>query len=151
MRRKTMKDATCPIARSLDEIGDWWTLLIVREAFRGAERFGHFEKRLGMAKNILSARLKKMIADGILEMRPDEDGAHHSYHLTAKGESLRLVLVALRQWGEDHLYQDGEQMTVLVDNAEGRPIGRLHLTDRDGRPLGNRDMQGREGQAGEQR
>ena len=141
MRRKTMKDAVCPIARSLDEIGDWWTLLIVREAFKGADRFGLFEKRLGLAKNILSARLKKMVADGILETRPAEDGAHHTYHLTAKGENLRLVLVALRQWGENHLFAEGEEMAVLVDKTHGHPIGRLQLSDREGRPLDNDDVQ----------
>lgn len=136
MRRTSFGDAACPAARALDEIGDWWTLLIVRDALHGARRFGEFQKSLGLAKNILASRLRKMVADGILEMRPGTGGhAYNEYHLTKKGVRLRLVLVALRQWGEDHLFTAGEPMQVMVDKAAGRPIGRLRLTTRDGRAL----------------
>jgi DNA-binding HxlR family transcriptional regulator len=148
MRRTQLGDADCPVARSLDEIGDWWTLLIVRDAFHGLRRFGEFQKSLGLAKNILSSRLRKMVADGILEMRPAQDGgAHHEYHLTEKGLRLRLVLVALRQWGEDHLFSRGEPMTVMVDRTSGRPIGRLRLTSHDGRALEPGDLLVKPGRA----
>jgi DNA-binding HxlR family transcriptional regulator len=141
MRRTSLHDADCPVARSLDEIGDWWTLLIVRDAFHGMKRFNEFQKSLGLAKNILSSRLRKMVADGILEMRPAADGgAHQEYHLTDKGLRLRLVLVALRQWGEEHLFSRGEPMTVMVDKISGRPIGRLRLTSHDGRVLEPGDL-----------
>jgi DNA-binding HxlR family transcriptional regulator len=84
MRRTCLKTAKCPVARSLDVVGDWWTLLIVRDALKGTRRFGEFQKSLGMAKNILSARLREMVAAGIMEIRPAEDGsAHNEYHLTA--------------------------------------------------------------------
>lgn len=148
MRRTNFGQATCPVARSLDEIGDWWTLLIVRDAFHGARRFSEFQRGLGLAKNILSARLRKMVADGILEMRPAADGgAHSDYHLTAKGLQLRVVLVALRQWGEDHLFDEGEPMTVMVDKSDGEPISRLRLTAKDGRALDPRDVEIKKGLA----
>ncbi len=141
MRRKSLGNARCPVSRSLDVIGDWWTLLIVRDAFNGARRFGDFQKNLGLAKNILSTRLRKMVEDGIMETRPTADGgAHHEYHLTEKGQRLRLVLVALRQWGEDNLFTAGEAKTVMVEKETGRPIGRLRLTAQDGRPLGYSDV-----------
>jgi DNA-binding HxlR family transcriptional regulator len=135
MRRTNLGDALCPIARSLDEIGDWWTLLIVRDAFQGRKRFSEFQKSLGLAKNILSARLKTLVSTGILEKRPGADGnSRDEYHLTEKGRQLRVILVAIRQWGEEYLFADGEQMVVTHDPAN-RPIGRLRLIDQDGRRL----------------
>jgi len=146
MRRTSLNRALCPIARSLDEIGDWWTLLIVRDAFHGARRFGEFQRGLGLAKNILSVRLQKMVADGIMELRPASDGgAHNEYHLTEKGLRLRIILVALRQWGEDHLYKGGEPTTVLVDKTHGWPIKRLSLTAQNGEPLNPLDVEVRKG------
>jgi hypothetical protein len=77
-----------------------------------------------------------MVANGLLEQRPAEDGgAHSEYHLTEKGMRLRLVLAALRQWGEDNLFADDKPSTMMVETATGRPIGRIHLTSEDGRPL----------------
>jgi len=70
VRRTSLRDADCPIARSLDEIGDWWTLLIVRDAFRGARRFTEFQKSLGLAKNILAQRLRLLIENGVMELYP---------------------------------------------------------------------------------
>jgi DNA-binding HxlR family transcriptional regulator len=141
MKRTSLSGAPCPVARSLDEIGDWWTLLIVREAFQGARRFSEFEKGLGLAKNVLSRRLRQLVASGILEMRPPADGGVRSeYHLTEKGRRLRLVLVAIRQWGEANLFAEGEEMMLMVEKATGQPIGRLQLTANDGRVLGLDDV-----------
>jgi DNA-binding HxlR family transcriptional regulator len=135
MKRTSLGDAICPVARSLDEIGDWWTLLIVRDAFQGKKRFSEFQKSLGLAKNILSARLRHLTAKGIMEKRPSVDAAGRGeYYLTEKGRRLRLVLIALRQWGEDNLFAEGEQMLVAHDRAD-RPIARLKLINQDGRPL----------------
>src|ERR1700760_90364 len=90
MRRTSLRDEICPVARTLDEIGDWWTLLIVRDAFNGLKRFNEFQGSLGMAKNILSARLRMLVANGILEKRAADDGnARGEYHLTQKGRRLR--------------------------------------------------------------
>ena len=135
MRRTSLGDAICPIARSLDEIGDWWTMLIVRDAFQGKKRFSEFQASLGLAKNILSARLKTLVGNEILQKRPAPDGSPHGeYHLTEKGRRLRLVLVALRQWGEDNLFVDGEPMMLALD-PRNRPIARLQLLSEDGKRL----------------
>ncbi|CAI2929385.1 Uncharacterized HTH-type transcriptional regulator yybR [Serratia entomophila] len=100
MKRKSLEDAQCPVARTLDVIGEWWSLLIVRDAFDGVRRFSEFQKGLGMAKNILSTRLRTLVAHGVLEVVPASDGsAYQEYALTAKGRALFPVIVGLRQWG----------------------------------------------------
>src|SRR3984885_5749221 len=99
MKRTSFEAAECPIARSLDAIGDWWSLLIIRDAFLGKRRFGEFQKSLGLAKNILTVRLRALIDDGILQTAPASDGsAYQEYVLTPKGRGVFPVLVALRQW-----------------------------------------------------
>lgn len=104
MRHKCMKTADCPVARTLDLVGEWWTLLILRDALMGLRRFSEFQQSLGMAKNILSARLRKLVENGILEVQPASDGsAYHEYVVTEKGRSLGGVVQALREWGETHL------------------------------------------------
>ena len=101
VKRTSFEEAACPVARSLDAIGDGWSLLIVRDAFDGLRRFGEFQKNLGMAKNILSDRLRTLTAHGILEAAPASDGsAYQEYVLTEKGRGLFPVIVGLRQWGE---------------------------------------------------
>ena len=97
MKRTRLEESTCPVARSLDIIGDWWSMLIVRDALRGIKRFGEFQKSLGIAKNMLTARLKLLVDEGILRLQPASDGsAWQEYVLTDKGRALQTVLVALR-------------------------------------------------------
>ncbi len=104
MRHKCMKTADCPVARTLDLVGEWWTLLILRDALGGVKRFSEFQQSLGMAKNILAARLRKLVDNGILELKPASDGsAYQEYVITEKGRSLSGVVEALRDWGEKHL------------------------------------------------
>jgi len=104
MRHKCMKAADCPVARTLDLVGEWWTLLILRDALAGVTRFSEFQQSLGMAKNILSARLRKLVENGILELKPASDGsAYQEYVITEKGRSLSGIVAALRDWGEKHL------------------------------------------------
>ncbi len=143
MRRTSLEGADCPIARSLDVIGDWWSLLIIRDAMLGVRRFGEFQKSLGVAKNILAARLRTLVEQGILETAPASDGsAYQEYLLTPKGRDLFPVLVALRQWGEDHCFESGGKVaTVLVDLERGRPVRKLELRSEDGRLLGPADTQ----------
>jgi DNA-binding HxlR family transcriptional regulator len=94
----------CPVACTLDLIGDRWTLLIVRDLFAGKTRFAEFARSPeGVASNILSSRLNELVADGLVERRVAPAGGHASYHLTARGASLEAVLVALRDWGLAHV------------------------------------------------
>jgi DNA-binding HxlR family transcriptional regulator len=141
MKRKSLDASNCPIARTLDVIGDWWSLMIVRDALLGKRRFGEFQKSLGLAKNILCARLQKLVSHGVFTTGPASDGStYQEYRLTEKGRSLYIVLVALRQWGEGHLFQKGELDLVLVDRESGQPVKPLELRSQDGRLLGPGDL-----------
>jgi DNA-binding HxlR family transcriptional regulator len=141
VKRRSLKNAHCPIARALDAIGDWWSLLIIRESFFGRRRFGEFQRNLGLAKNILTTRLRKLVEQGILDIVPASDGsAYQEYVLTEKGRGLFTVLVALRQWGEDFLYAPNELNNHLVDNEQEDVIARLELRARDGRLLKPEDV-----------
>ncbi len=140
VKRTSFKAAKCPVARPLDAIGDWWSLLIVRDAFDGVTRFGEFQKSLGLAKNILAARLRNLVDHGILELVPASDGsAYQEYVLTEKGGGLFPLLVALRQWGEDYFFLKNETRVQLVDRKRGLPVRRLELRSVDGRLLGPGD------------
>lgn len=136
MKRTRLEESPCPVARSLDIIGDWWSLLIVRDALRGIKRFGEFQKNLGIAKNMLATRLKLLVDEGILVLQPASDGsAWQEYVLTEKGRALQTVLVALSQWGNAHLFADGDIGTVLVDTRDRQPLRKLTLVASDGREL----------------
>lgn len=140
MKRISHKHASCPVARPLDAIGDWWSLLIIRDAFDGLHRFGEFQRNLGMAKNILASRLRNLIDHGIFEtVQVADNSAYLEYVLTEKGRGLFPVLVALRQWGEQYFFADGEQHVRLVDSQHRRPVRRLELRSYDGRVLGPDD------------
>jgi DNA-binding HxlR family transcriptional regulator len=141
LKRKRLDAEKCPIARTLDVIGDWWSLLIIRDAFLGKRRFGEFQTSLALAKNVLSARLRKLVSHGILEIVPASDGsAYHEYTLTEKGRGLYIVLVALRQWGESCLIKKGKSNLVLVDRESSQPVKPLELRSQDGRLLGPADL-----------
>jgi DNA-binding HxlR family transcriptional regulator len=136
VKRTSLREADCPVARSLDVIGDWWSLLIVRDAFDGVRRFSEFQKGLGVSKGILAARLRDLVALGILKMELGSDGsAYKDYVLTDKGRDLFPVVVALRQWGEDHCFLPGAPYSVLVDNRTGRRVGRLEVRSMSGQIL----------------
>jgi len=136
VKRITHEDSACGVARPLDAIGDGWSLLIVRDAFGGLRRFGEFQKSLGLAKNILAARLKHLVAYGIMDAVPASDGsAYQEYVLTEKGRGLFPLLVALRQWGEDYFFEPGEQHVSLVDRQAGRPVAKMRPRSEDGRVL----------------
>ena len=141
MRRTSFDKARCPVAQSLDAVGDWWSLLIVRESLAGVRRFGDFQKSLGLAKNILTQRLKRLVELGIMETAPAADGsAYREYLLTPKGEGLLTVIVALRQWGSDHCFEPGESYRSLVDSQTNHPVARLQVSSQDGRPLRPNDV-----------
>ena len=136
MKRTSFEGDACPIARALDVIGDWWSLLIIRDALLGRRRFGEFQKSLGAAKNILTTRLRTLVDEGILETVPASDGsAYQDYVLTEKGRGVFPVLVALRQWSETFDAHPERIDTVLVDRAKGLPVRKLELHAQDGRLL----------------
>ena len=139
-KRKTLKDDACPVARGLDVVGDLWSLLIVRDAFDGVRRFSAFQKNLGVARNVLSDRLHKLVEHGILAVSPASDGtAYSEYVLTAKGQALFPLLVSLRQWSEQFLYREGEAHSTLVRQDTGQPVPPLRLVDETGRALAAAD------------
>ena len=139
-KRVSHEDSGCGVARPLDAIGDRWSLLIVRDAFDGLRRFGEFQKDLGLAKNILAARLRTLVAHGIMDTVPASDGSpYQEYVLTQKGRGLFPLLVALRQWGEDFFFEPDETHVLLVDRKSGLPLRRLEPRAQDGRILGPED------------
>ena len=142
VKRTSFETAGCPVARSLDALGDWWSLLIIRDALLGIRRFGEFQNNLGCAKNILTVRLRALVEHGVLATAPASDGsAYQEYVLTPKGRGVYPVLVALRQWSEEFSDRPDGFATLLVDRAKGRPVRKLELRAQDGRLLGHGDTQ----------
>ena len=136
VKRTSLEGNACPIARSLDAIGDWWSLLIIRDAFLGVRRFSAFQRSLGLAKNILTVRLRALVDRGILATEPAADGSsYRDYVLTPKGRGLFPILVALRQWSEEFDERPDEIATMLIDRTHGRPVRKLLLCAEDGTPL----------------
>nr|WP_243734223.1 helix-turn-helix domain-containing protein [Pseudomonas aeruginosa] len=129
VKRTSHKQASCPVARPLDVIGDGWSMLIVRDAFEGLTRFGEFQKSLGLAKNILAARLRNLVEHGVMVAVPAESGSHQEYRLTDKGRALFPLLVAIRQWGEDYFFAPDESHIRLVERDSGQPVPRLQVRD----------------------
>lgn len=139
--RKSPKHEACPVARSLDLVGDRWSFMIVRDAFDGRCRFGEFLDELGIARNILADRLRKLVEAGILETLPAADGtAFQEYRLTGKGRELFPVLLALRQWGERHLFGKGERHSVMLEAGSGKAVRAMRPLASDGRPLAPEDV-----------
>ena len=141
MGRKRFSRMNCGIAQALEALGDWWTLMIVRDAFFGVRRFGDFERSLGIAKNILSARLAHLVEHEILE-RVDvgEAGERYEYRLTEKGEALLPVLTSLREWSDEFVFGKGHEPVIVQDRRTSRRIPKLRVTDADGRPVSRRDL-----------
>lgn len=124
-------DPTCPVARTLDLVGDRWTLLIIRDAMDGARSFTDFQQRTGVARNILTDRLRRLVDRGILERQTAVSGRRQVYVLTESGRDLFTVIVAMRQWGERHTFARHEAHSVLVDES-GLPLAQLRPTDSRG-------------------
>ena len=136
MKRTSLNEARCPVARSLAAIGDWWSLLIIRDALDGVSRFSEFQRNLGISRCILTARLKNLVSLGILRMTPvGTDGAYKEYQLTDKGRDLFIVVVSLRQWGENYCFRKGERHSILVENKTGQRVRKLELLSQNGRIL----------------
>src|SRR4028119_2055337 len=124
----------CPLPPAVELIGEKWTFLILRGALNGLKHFEEFQAGLGVARNILSDRLGKLVCGGILQRTPDEsDKRKVIYALTDKGRALLPVVLALRQWGED--WGHGPAPIVLADRLHGRPVRRICVQAEDGREL----------------
>ncbi|MFK4637767.1 winged helix-turn-helix transcriptional regulator [Paenarthrobacter histidinolovorans] len=128
-------DPECPVARAADLVGDKWTLLIVRDSLDGKRRFSEFEKSLGVAKNILSDRLRLLVERGILTRIPNERGTRSEYEPTTAGLDLFTLVLSLRQWGERNAFGTNERHSTLVTPATGQPVPQLRPLGPDGSEL----------------
>jgi DNA-binding HxlR family transcriptional regulator len=125
----------CPLPRALEAVGERWSFLILRGAFNGLAHFEEFQANLGIARNILSNRLTRLVEHGILHRAPDPaDRRKIAYRLTEKGRALLPALIALRQWGEKWI-SGVPSNPVLVDRQGGRPVATISVRAADGRPL----------------
>jgi DNA-binding HxlR family transcriptional regulator len=140
MKRSSFENQVCSVAEALSEVGEWWTLLILREAFFGTQRFTDFQARLGIARNILTARLNKLVETGILVPHVASGrGNPRLYRLTEKGREVLPVFIALMQWG-DRWINNGKAPIQVIEAATGEEIEQVRVRSRDGRPLAARDM-----------
>ena len=127
-------DPDCPVARTLDLVGDRWSFLVIRDAMDGTRSFTEFQRSTGIARNILTDRLRKLIAHGLLAQRTAPSGRRQEYVLTDAGRDLFPVVVTLRQWGERHAFASGEPHSTLVDQG-GATLAELVPTGADGTVL----------------
>jgi DNA-binding HxlR family transcriptional regulator len=135
MQHKGFEHMRCPIARSLDRVGEWWSILILRDAFKGMTRFDQFQKSLGIAPNMLTRRLATLVESGLLERRLySEKPPRHEYVLTDKGRDFRAVLWALVAWGNKHFPPEDETV-VVVDAETGEEVDPVIIDGRSGRVL----------------
>jgi DNA-binding HxlR family transcriptional regulator len=135
MRRKSFGNMQCPVARSLERVGEWWSILIMRDALHGLKRFDEFQRSLDIAPNMLARRLNTLVESGLLKRhRYSERPPRYEYLLTERGRDFRPVFLALLAWGNKHFAPEGpsvllaEKKTgavvdpVLVDRASGREL-----------------------------
>lgn len=140
-RRQNSRREECPVARSLEVVGDRWSLLIIRNAFDGIRRFGEFQKDLGLSKSVLASRLHALVSNDILRVEPSADGsAYQEYGLTEKGRGLFHVVVGLRQWGEAFLFNQNEEHSIMVDCSSQESVHTLELRSQCGKLLTPNDV-----------
>ncbi len=135
MQPKSTRITECPAARALETVGEWWSILILRDAFQGMTRFDEFEQSLGIAPNILSRRLRHLTAAGMFARRRYNDRPpRYEYVLTPKGRDFFPVLVALFDWGNRHLAPKGESI-VLASRSDRRPLAPIMVDAADRHPV----------------
>ncbi|MGW8062000.1 winged helix-turn-helix transcriptional regulator [Streptomyces ziwulingensis] len=133
--RVRLEDRECPLSTTVQHVGEWWTLLILHDAFDGFTRFDQFQRNLDISTSMLTARLKMLVEDGLLERRPYQDKPlRYEYVLTERGRSLRPVILALAAWGNRHLAPQ-ERSMILVDAASGEEVEPVVVDARTGRSL----------------
>jgi DNA-binding HxlR family transcriptional regulator len=135
VRRSSFEDVNCSVAQCLQAVGEWWSLLIIRDAFLGVTRFDDFQARLGISRNILTRRLNHLVDNGVLTRVPYQDHPPRSeYRLTAKGRDLWTVVTALRQWG-DRWAAPGGAPLKLRHSACGHVVDAVPVCSQCGEPL----------------
>jgi len=141
MSRNKIDTLNCSLADSLNLIGEWWTILILRESFFGTRRFEDFQQHLGIARNILTSRLNTLCENGILQRVPVKEGAkRHEYRLTTMGRDLLPVIIVLTQWGDRWLGQDQGPPVRFVERETGKEIPDVCVRSEDGRQLKAREL-----------
>jgi DNA-binding HxlR family transcriptional regulator len=132
MQRKSFGRMVCPIARSLERVGEWWSILILRDALHGLTRFDQFQKSLGIAPNMLTRRLNALVEAGLLQRRRySEHPPRDEYVLTARGRDFRPVIVALLAFGNKHFAPEGARRKLAAAEREREPVARM---ERKGNP-----------------
>ena len=148
MKYKSYDHMNCSLAQTLNIVGERWTLLILRDAFFGAKRFGQFERNLGVAKNILAARLNRLVEAGIMEKRDSDEGAHPEYVLTEAGLDLHTILLSMTHWGDKYRANPkGDRLDKY--SKTGDPIRPMSIVSQDGRELRPRDIRATPGPGAE--
>ncbi|MEU7856297.1 helix-turn-helix domain-containing protein [Nonomuraea sp. NPDC049141] len=133
--RIRQEDRECPLSATIEHIGEWWTLLLLHDAFDGYTRFDQFQENLRISSSMLTSRLKTLVADGLLERRPYQTNpVRHEYVLTELGRSLRPVIVAMAAWGNARLAPE-ERSMILVDTATGEEVEPVMIDAKTGRRL----------------
>ncbi|HET6811999.1 MAG TPA: helix-turn-helix domain-containing protein [Acidimicrobiales bacterium] len=140
MERKSFADMHCSVAQCLEVVGEWWSLLIIRDVFLGVTRFDQFQERLGISRNILQQRLNHLVEADVLKKVPySEHPPRYDYRLTAQGRDLWPVLTAMRQWGDRYAAPDGPPLHV-VHKACGRVSHAVMTCSSCGERLTGRDV-----------
>ncbi|MBL7497629.1 helix-turn-helix transcriptional regulator [Frankia sp. CNm7] len=140
MERKSFADMHCSVAQCLEIVGEWWSMLIVRDAFFGVSRFDAFQQRLGISRNVLNQRLNKLVESGILMKVPySEHPPRHDYRLTEKGRDLWPVLNSMRQWGDKHAAPEGPPVLIRHEGC-GQIVTAVLTCSACGAPLGPREV-----------
>jgi DNA-binding HxlR family transcriptional regulator len=135
MRHKSFAGMNCPTALTLDRVGEWWSILILRDAFHGLTRFDQFERSLGISTNSLTRRLNTLVESGLLARRRYADRpARHEYVLTDAGRDFQPVLVALAAWGRRHAAPERDNV-LLVDADSGHPVDPVLIDRNTGREI----------------
>lgn len=143
MKLKTFEHFNCSLAQTLSVIGEHWTMLIIRDAFFGLRRFDQFQKSLGIARNVLSDRLKKLVRAGILEK--SEGPGHPEYRLTDKGLALQPIMIAMTHWGDTYMPNPEGSRLTFIDRRDGKPIKPMGIYAADGRRLKPKEIRAKAG------
>jgi DNA-binding HxlR family transcriptional regulator len=140
VERKSFSDMHCSVAQCLEVVGEWWSMLILRDAFFGVTRFDQFRERLGISRNILNQRLAGLVGAGVLAKVPYSDHPpRYDYRLTDKGRDLWPVLTAMRQWGDKYEAPDGPPVKLIHKNC-GQVCDAMLVCSSCGEPVGARDV-----------